>query len=97
MQFRYLGEDADYGYPTTASYIHSLERSPAAVNAAVLVGHMTLRVGSMADVDRAANDREIATMREDLREGMASGAFGFSTGLDYPPNIAASTDEVVAG
>ena len=31
-----------------------------------------------------------------LREGIQAGAFGLSTGLDYPPGSYASTDELVA-
>ena len=83
-------------FPTVASYVAELEQTPAAVNTAVLVGHATLRTGVMDDLDRPATDAEIAVMQERLEEGMAAGAIGFSTGLFYPPNRAAPTDEVVA-
>ena len=83
-------------FPTVASYVAELEQTPAAINTAVLVGHATLRTGVMDDLDRPATDLEISVMQERLEEGMAAGAIGFSTGLFYPPNRAASTDEVVA-
>lgn len=83
-------------FPTVESYVDELERAPAAVNAVILVGHATLRTGVMDDLDRPATDAEIAVMRERLEEGMAVGAIGLSTGLFYPPNRAAPTDEVVA-
>ena len=83
-------------FPTVGSYVAELERAPPAVNTAVLVGHATLRTGAMDELDRPATDAEIAVMQERLEEGMASGAIGFSTGLFYPPNRAAPTDEVVA-
>ena len=83
-------------FPTVASYVGELERAPAAINTAILVGHATLRTGVMDDLDRPATDAEIAVMQERLEEGMAAGAIGFSTGLFYPPNRAAPTDEVVA-
>ena len=83
-------------FPTVESYVAELEGAPAAINAAILVGHATLRTGVMDDLDRPATDTEIAAMQGRLEEGMAAGAIGFSTGLFYPPNRAAPTDEVVA-
>ena len=48
------------------------------------------------DVARPANDREIAEMRRLVAESLAEGASGFSTGLWYPPNMHATTEEVIA-
>ena len=45
MEFRLLGEAADYRYGALEDYLAALDRAPAAVNAAVLVGHSTLRAG----------------------------------------------------
>ena len=83
-------------FPTVEAYVSELERAPPALNTAVLVGHATLRTGVMDDLDRPATDAQTAAMQERLEEGMAAGAIGFSTGLFYPPNRAAPTDEVVA-
>jgi N-acyl-D-amino-acid deacylase len=66
------------------------------VNAALLVGHSTLRIETMDRTDRPASAREIAAMRSLIAEAMAAGAIGFSTGLDYPPSAAAPTEEVIA-
>ena len=96
QEFRYLGADEDYVYPGMADYIDRLHRVPPATNAVMLVGHSTLRVGAMDDTDRPADDREIARMRAALRDSLAAGAAGFSTGLEYAPNTRATTDEVVA-
>jgi N-acyl-D-amino-acid deacylase len=58
---------------------------------------MSLRVEAMAgDTQRAATDREAQHMQARLSEALAQGASGFSTGLYYPPNMLASTDEVIA-
>ncbi|MGH7754179.1 MAG: N-acyl-D-amino-acid deacylase family protein, partial [Gemmatimonadales bacterium] len=46
--------------------------------------------------DTPADTAPIARMRSMLAEAMYDGAFGLSTGLDYPPGSHASTDEVVA-
>jgi N-acyl-D-amino-acid deacylase len=74
----------------------ALDRQPPAVNAACLVGHSTLRVGSMERLDRPATSDEIAAMRARLQEALDAGAIGLSTGLDYPPAAAAPTEEVQA-
>jgi N-acyl-D-amino-acid deacylase len=96
QEFRYLGEDSDYRFDTMAAYVAAFEAAPATVNAALLVGHSTLRAATMDDLDRPASDREIASMRALLREAIDSGASGFSTGLEYPTNRAATTAEIVA-
>jgi N-acyl-D-amino-acid deacylase len=96
QEFRYLGEDSDYRYDTMAAYVTAFEAAPATVNAALLVGHSTLRAATMDDLSRPAADREIAEMRALLREALDSGASGFSTGLEYPTNRAATTAEIVA-
>jgi N-acyl-D-amino-acid deacylase len=95
MEFRLLGEAADYRYGALEDYLAALDRAPAAVNAAVLVGHSTLRAGVMDRFDRAASDREIAAMRKSLSDSLAAGAFGFSTGLEYGPAKAAPTEEII--
>ena len=45
---------------------------------------------------RQTGRRAVANMRAMLREAMEEGAFGVSSGLDYPPGSYASTDELAA-
>ena len=91
-----LGGPEVFRYPRFADYVAALDRAPPAANAGLLVGHSALRLDTMDDVDRPASAREIDAMRARLAEGMAAGALGFSTGLIYGPNKAATTDEVAA-
>jgi N-acyl-D-amino-acid deacylase len=91
-----LGGLDDFRYPKFADYVAALDETPPAANAGLLVGHSALRLDTMDDVDRPANAGEIDAMRERLAEGMEAGALGFSTGLIYAPNKAATTDEVAA-
>src|SRR6266513_2484451 len=65
-----------FKYPTFAAYRETLESQPAAINAACLLGHTTLRVATMDRLDRAATRAEIARMREMAHEALASGAIG---------------------
>src|SRR5262249_28386010 len=64
--------------------------------AACLVGHSTLRVGTMDGLDRPANDSELAQMGERLQEALDAGAVGMSSGLAYAPAANAPAAEIEA-
>jgi N-acyl-D-aspartate/D-glutamate deacylase len=68
-------------WTTHGEYLAALERRPLGLNVATLVGHCAVRQYAMgeASVEREANDAEIIEMEELVRQGMAAGAFGFST------------------
>src|SRR3546814_280732 len=91
-----LGGREVFGFPRFADYRRRVEEQPGPVNVAALVGHMTLRARALSELDRPATASEIAAMREDLAEALASGALGLSTGLAYPPSRPAPTTEVIA-
>ncbi|MFJ1301929.1 amidohydrolase family protein [Pseudomonadota bacterium AL_CKDN230030165-1A_HGKHYDSX7] len=90
--------DADgqwFRHARFGDYLQALRDQPAATNCAMLLGHITLRVAAVADLDRTASDAEIALMRDRVEEAMQAGAIGVSTGLAYGPSRAASTEEVI--
>lgn len=92
-----LGDESWWTFGSFGEYADRLARDPGPVNTYALIGHMSLRVEALAgDVTRAARDREAERMRARLAECLAEGASGFSTGLFYPPNAAAPTEEVIA-
>jgi N-acyl-D-amino-acid deacylase len=66
------------------------------VNVALMVGHGTVREEVMGVEDRPPTDEELERMKAMVREGMAAGAFGLSSGLYYTPGSYASTEEVIA-
>ena len=84
-----------YRFPKMADFFAALDETPPALNAALLCGHTTLRVGAMDDLQRGATDAQIDVMRENLAEALEAGAIGMSTGLYYPPANPAPTDEVI--
>ena len=86
----------DLFFASAGAYLDGLARTPAALNAAMLVGHSSLRYGAMDDVHRPATDGEIAAMQDSLRDCIDEGAIGMSSGLFYPPAQAAKTEEVAA-
>lgn len=92
-----VGDTEDYVFDSFAAYAERLTRDPSPVNTYALIGHMSLRVEAMGgDTQRAATDKEAAHMQARLKQALAEGASGFSTGLYYPPNMMAPTDEVIA-
>jgi N-acyl-D-amino-acid deacylase len=92
-----LGDESHWIFDSFAAYAERLKREPAPVNTYALIGHMSLRVSAMnGDTARPATGKEAERMRGQLAEALSQGASGFSTGLYYPPNAHAPTDEVIA-
>lgn len=87
--------DIDYDWTTVGEYLGRLHQTTA-VNVAYLVGNSALRILGLGWEPRAASAGELADMSAALRDALAEGAFGISTGLDYPPGSHAGTDELVA-
>ncbi|MER8433162.1 N-acyl-D-amino-acid deacylase family protein [Mesorhizobium caraganae] len=94
--FTLVGGQENFRFDRFADYVAELRQRGIATNAALLVGHTTLRQRCMPVTDRPANEAEAALMQETVAEAMAEGAFGLSTGLDYPPAVNSSTEEVKA-
>src|SRR6266516_70737 len=86
--------DIDWDWSTVAEYLAKFDRK-ASVNVAFLVPLCALRVEAMGFEARPATAPELQRMRDLLDEGMRDGAIGLSTGLTYPVNAWASTDELV--
>jgi N-acyl-D-amino-acid deacylase len=75
-------------------YLERLDALQPSVNLAFLVGNSALRIGAIGWEEVPATAAQVADMRAMLREAMAEGAIGLSSGLDYPPGAYASTDEL---
>ncbi|MBA2382909.1 MAG: amidohydrolase family protein [Chloroflexi bacterium] len=65
-----------------------------AVNVAQLVGNTPLRIAALGWDDAPTTRKTTIDMRARLREAMEEGAFGVSSGLDYPPGAYATTAEL---
>ncbi len=85
--------DIAYDWRTVADYLARYDRQ-VAVNIAYLVGNSALRIAAVGWDDVEPTAAQMADQRALLREGMEEGAFGLSTGLDYPPGAYASTSEL---
>jgi N-acyl-D-amino-acid deacylase len=89
------GDGEWFRFASFGAYIQALEAQPAATNCAMLVGHTTLRVIEMDDLNRTATPAEIIAMRARVSEALQAGAIGVSTGLAYAPAFQASTEEII--
>jgi N-acyl-D-amino-acid deacylase len=73
----------------------ALEAAHPGPNAALLIGHGSIRRAVLGDANRAPTDEELARMKALVRRGMNEGAFGLSSGLFYAPASFARTEEVI--
>ena len=85
--------DVALDWDTVASYLGRFDGT-VAVNVALMIGNSVLRICVLGWDDIPADHMAMADMRAMLREGMAEGAFGLSSGLDYPPGSYATTEEL---
>ena len=91
-----VGDEKAYRFKTFGEFADAVDAAPAAGNAAFLVGHATLRFGTLDRFDRPATQGEIKVMRDKLEDSLKTGATGLSTGLFYEGSRAAPTAEVIA-
>jgi N-acyl-D-amino-acid deacylase len=91
-----FGEGAERASTHLGAYRERLHRAGVGVNVASLVPHGNIRCAVMGMADRAPTESELGDMRGLVDEAMRHGAFGFSTGLIYPPGASAPTGELVA-
>ena len=87
--------EIDYGWGTVESYLARYDHT-VSLNVATMIGNSPLRIAGVGWDDVPADKAALARMRGLIRDGMAEGAFGVSSGLDYPPGGYATTDELVA-
>jgi N-acyl-D-amino-acid deacylase len=84
------------GETSVAELLRRFESLPSAVNVATMIGLGTVRRIVVGDADRPATPAELVRMTELVEQGLATGACGASTGLEYPPGAFATTEELVA-
>lgn len=91
--FNLLGAREDFAYATFADYRRAVEAATPRVNVAALIGHSALRVLCVDDLSRPATPAERARMDSLLRQALAQGALGLSSGVFYAPAWAADLEE----
>ncbi|MDE2783839.1 MAG: D-aminoacylase [Gemmatimonadota bacterium] len=88
--------DVEIDFRDVGGFLDRIDRERPAVSVASMVGHGAIRGLVVGGADRPATASEIEGMRALVREALASGAVGLSTGLEYTPGSFAGPDELVA-
>lgn len=86
-------EDFDFNWRTVGEYLDRLDEG-IATNAAYLIPQGTVRAMVRGFGEGDATGAEIAAQQEVIRQGMADGAVGMSSGLTYTPGMYATTEEL---
>ena len=84
------------GPKTMAEVFATIDQVQPAVNVASMVGLGTVRGVVVGQDDRPATPAELAQMVDLVRQALADGACGASTGLEYTPGAFASLEELIA-
>jgi N-acyl-D-aspartate/D-glutamate deacylase len=74
----------------------AIDRLQPSVNVASMIGLGTIRGVVIGGKDRPATSDELARMVEMVRQAIADGACGASSGLEYTPGAFAPLDELIA-
>jgi N-acyl-D-aspartate/D-glutamate deacylase/dipeptidyl aminopeptidase/acylaminoacyl peptidase len=88
------GNDGSSPFPVGEA-LDKWQRNGIGTNAALFVGHGTIRNKVMGPVDSAPTADQLAKMKAMVRQAMNDGAMGISTGLYYAPGSFAKTEEVI--
>jgi N-acyl-D-amino-acid deacylase len=78
-----------------AAALQRVAETPASVNFATLIGHNTVRRAVMGTENRDPTIAELNKMKSLVWRGMADGAVGLSTGLQYVPGTYSKTPEII--
>ena len=87
--------DVEIDWHSMSEYLARLDAAGPAVNVVSLVPNGNLRLAVLGMEDRPATEDEIGQMERLLEASLEEGAFGFSTGLEYPTERACSEEETI--
>ncbi len=91
----FAGGQLTWDWQTTAEWLSCIEKRQSIGNVASLVGHGTVRIAAMGFENREPSAAEMARMKQLVKEALAEGAFGLSSGLIYPPGLFSQTHEMI--
>ena len=88
--------DEEGGYASFGALVAAIDALPSSVNVASMIGLGSIRGLVVGADDRPATPDEIARMTAMVRDAIAAGACGASSGLEYTPGAFASRAELAA-
>jgi len=86
--------ELDIEWSSVAEYLQCFHHKTAG-NIGFFIPNGAIRAEAVGWENRPATEEEIRAMQDMIRQGMAEGALGLSTGLSYPPGLWADTNELV--
>jgi N-acyl-D-amino-acid deacylase len=89
------GARFDIQWESFGQYLDRLRAARPSINIAQFVGHGALRLATVGAENRPPTSDELRAMERLLAEALDAGAFGYSTGLVYPPSVYATTEELI--
>jgi N-acyl-D-amino-acid deacylase len=89
-------EEGDGGYASYAALAAAIDKLGSSVNVASMIGLGSIRGIVVGADDRPATPDEVARMTGMVRDAVAAGACGASSGLEYTPGAFASRAELAA-
>lgn len=84
----------EVSWSTPAEFMSLMERRGMALNAGLLAGHGSLRIGASGLVTRLLTGDEQARLERLIDTAMEMGCLGMSTGLQYFPGVQSDTAEL---
>lgn len=91
----YADSPVELDWEDIEGYLKKAEAIGNSANRAVLVGHGTIRAAVMGYARRAPTSEELEQMKDEVRDALAHGAFGLSSGIAYPPGCYAENEELI--
>ena len=90
-----IGAGIDLRWESFGQYLEALRSIRPSINVVHFVGHGALRLAAIGPENRAVSSDDMRAMSRLLDEAMDAGAYGYSTGLVYPPSAYSVTAELV--
>ncbi len=90
-----IGASIDFRWQTFGQYLDALRSLRPSINVVHFVGHGALRLAAIGPENRPVSPDDVRAMQRLLDEAMDAGAWGYSTGLVYPPSAYAVTEELI--
>lgn len=85
-----------YEWRSMGEFLKHLEDKGLLLNAALLVGHGTLRHAVMGKSPAVPTPQQLNALCAQVRAALREGAFGLSAGLAYAPGVFAKNEELLA-
>ncbi len=84
-----------YNWNTYDEYLKAVEKNQLCLNMAGLVGHGVVRACVAGFENRPFTQEEMRQAEKILADSLDAGAFGFSSGLIYPPGVYSTQEEML--